>query len=707
MERDLQDIKEDVRTRSDIVDIISQYTRLKRSGKNWTGLCPFHDDKRPSFSVSPDKQYYKCWSCGEAGDVFKFIEKKENLEFIEALEFLARRAGITFERKGINKEQASERERMFEMNQIAAKFYQERLGRAADARDTLAKRGILKETQEHFDLGYAPPDRGALSSHLQNIHANIELAIKMGLVRSRQPSGSGIYDTFCNRLMFPIHDVSGRIVAFGGRAMGDDLAKYLNSDQSLVFDKSRTLYGLCFARKKLSSNTPAVFVEGYFDVITAHQAGFQQCVATLGTSLTEDHARILARYNPHVVICYDADTAGIKATMRGAEVWESLEIADTQVRIARLPAGEDPDSMLLKGDTAGFQRALDNAISRVEFEMELIQIRHDLNTETGKDAALHELLPVLAKIKSLVDRDKYAIRIARLHPASTYDLSRAIREILSDAAQIALKNVQNSPRTQGYPLTERANRAPLNGPQNGMGYQPPSKESWGTWPNTKQVVRKGNNPDFPGSPTSLSNSPIGLPIPPMHSIRLTGVEKAERELLRALLTAEWRIFILSRLKPEQLVTELGRDYFELIARTTAETDGSIDIPKLIYRVEQEELQPIDDPYAEEDSAVSSPADLNASEKIAQEAKYDPSKLSYFIRDVLEDSPFLVSNEMLSEASLNSCILKLQKHWKDQARRELELVLQQQEIPPEQRRAFIEQYHVKMRESHGSPLVKNE
>ncbi len=707
MQRDLHSIKEEIRTRSDIVDIISQYLRLKRSGKNWTGLCPFHDDKRPSFTVSQDKQNYKCWSCGEGGDVFKFIEKKENLEFIEALEFLARRAGITFERKGFSKEQASERERMYELNQIASKFYQERLAKSTDARDALAKRGILKETQEQFDIGYAPPDRGALTAHLHNTRADIELAIKLGIVRSRQPAGSGIYDTFCNRLMFPIHDINGRIVGFGGRAMGDDPAKYINSDQSPIFDKSRTLYGLCFARKKLSSNTPAVFVEGYIDVITTHQAGFQQCVATLGTSLTEDHARILVRYNPHVVICYDADSAGIKATMRGAEVWETLAIEDSKVLIARLPAGEDPDSMLLKGDTAGFQRAIDNAIPRVEFEMELIQQKHDLSMETGKDAALHELIPVLAKIDSMVDRDKYAIRIARLHPASTYDLSRAIREILADAAQIALKNGKSSPRAQGYPLTARTNQAPLNPPPNGMGYQPPSKESWGTWPNTNQVVRKGSNSNFPGSEGSYQNSLVRMPLPLLANTRLTGTEKAERELLRALLTAEWRLFILNRLKPEQLVSDLGREYFVLIARTTAETDGSINIPKLIHTVEQKEREPIDDPYAEEASEEYNSLPVG-SELDVESEKNDPSKLSHFIRNVLEDSPFLVSNDKLSEASLNSLIIKLQKHWKDQARRELALVLQQaQEMPLEQRRAFIEQYHIKMREYSGSPLVKQE
>ena len=382
MERDLQDIKEEIRSRTDIVEVIGNYTRLKRAGKNWTGLCPFHADKNPSFSVSPTG-FYKCFSCGEGGDLFKFIQKKENLEFIEAIEFLAKRAGIVFERRGVSPEKASEREQMFALNELAAKFFQDRLTKSPEAQDYLANRALLKSTQEQFQLGFAPPDWEALTFFLQKQRLDLALALKIGLIKERKEGSSGYYDTFRNRLMFPIFDVNGRVIAFGGRAMGDDKAKYLNSEQSPLFDKSRTLYGLNFARRKLSGDTPAVFVEGYVDVITAHQAGFPQCVATLGTSMTEEHARLLVRYNPKVVICYDGDSAGIKATLRGAAVWEAIGIEGAEVRVGPSACRRRPRFTAQAGEVTTFQKALDAAIPRVEYQIELAMKHHDL-TKPGR-----------------------------------------------------------------------------------------------------------------------------------------------------------------------------------------------------------------------------------------------------------------------------------------------------------------------------------
>ena len=314
---------------------------------------------------------------------------------------------------------------MFALNDFAVRFYQDRLSRSREAQEYLAKRGILKQTQEQWDLGFAPPDWEALTFALEKQRMDIGLAARLGLIKTRQPGG-GHYDTFRNRLMFPIHDVQGRVIAFGGRAMGDDPAKYLNSEQSPLFDKSRTLYGLTFARRKLSTDTPAVFVEGYVDVITTHQAGFTQCVATLGTSMTEEHARMLVRYSPRVIICYDADSAGIKATLRGATVWESIGVEGAEVRVARLPAGEDPDSLLRSGDTAGFQAALDNAVPRMDFQIEQAMERHDIQTDDGRQQALAEIVPIIASIATMTQRDRYIQKIAHLHPAYRFNLSRAI-----------------------------------------------------------------------------------------------------------------------------------------------------------------------------------------------------------------------------------------------------------------------------------------
>ncbi|HZT40588.1 MAG TPA: DNA primase [Chthonomonadaceae bacterium] len=695
---DLQDLKEEIRARNDIVEVVSQYMRLQKAGKNWKGLCPFHNDKNPSFSVIPQLQIYKCFSCGEAGDVFKFVQKKENLEFVEAMEFLARRAGIPFERKGVSPERASEREQMFELNNLAARFFQDRLAKSPEVQSYLAQRGILKETQERFQIGSAPDDWEALTFYLQRHRVDLVLAAKTGLIRARE-QGGGYMDFFRNRLMLPIHDVSGRVVAFGGRALGDHPAKYMNSEQSILFDKSRTLYGLYFARKKLSGEIPAVFVEGYLDVITAHQAGFTQCVATLGTAMTEEHARILARYNPRVVICYDGDAAGIKATLRGAQVWEGIGVEGAEVRVARLPEGDDPDSLLRRGETAAFQAALDNAVPRVDFQVELAMKRHDIHTEAGRDAALAEVIPILASIRSLSMRDRFAQRLAFLHPLHDINARRAIEAILADAEMHA-----RSARDQGYPLTEAANRRPLAETPPPPTYRPPNSRQWGEWPMTQNVVRKGEG--WPGGEAGRGYDrrdkrrapagPVGDPTPPpLETPALTGAEKTERQLLRALFSPEWRLFILSRLQPDGLVTPQGRQLFACIARTPAASDGGVDPLPLLRQIEAEEEEA---PASEEETAGAD-ADANSNQNSA--------KLSIFLRHILEDSPYLVSNELLNEAAVTDCLKRLQQHRDRQLQRELAAILQNEALTPEQRRAAIQQYHQRVREARGSPPSEEE
>ena len=465
MERDLQSVKDEIRVRTDIVELIGNYTRLKKSGKNWTGLCPFHADKKPSFTVYADTGYYRCWSCGEKGDIFTFVQKKENLDFIESLEWLARRAGVIFERGAGNAEKRSEREEMLALNDMAVKFFQDRLTKSQDAKEYLVNRALLKTTIDQWDIGFAPPEWDALTEHLHQKRANLALAAKIGLIKQRKQEGTGFYDAFRNRVMFPIHDLNGRVIAFGGRAMSsEEAAKYLNSEQSDLFDKSRTLYGLYFARKKLGTEIAPVFVEGYVDVIATHQAGFTQCVATLGTSMTEEHARMLARYNPRVIICYDSDNAGIKATLRGAEVWEKGGVEGAEVRVARLPAGDDPDSILRRGETSAFQLALDNAVPRVDFEIELALKRHNITAEEGRENALNELIPIFATIKSQSQRGKYADKFAYLHPLNgRFGIERAIEQIMTDIETYARQtNHGQSPRDRGYPLSQQANNAPLS-----------------------------------------------------------------------------------------------------------------------------------------------------------------------------------------------------------------------------------------------------
>ncbi len=749
-EQDLKHLKEEVRSRIDIVEVIGQYTQLRRTGKNWTGLCPFHADKKPSFTVTPQFQGYKCWSCGESGDIFTFVMKKENLDFIEALESLAKRAGVPFERSGRTKEQQSEREQAMTLNRIATQYFQDRLLKSQDAKDYLATRAILKSSQDQWDIGFAPQEWEGLTYFLERQNADLRLAAKIGLIKERKEGNGGYYDTFRNRLMFPIHDLQGGVIAFGGRAMSaDDPAKYLNSEASLIFDKSRTLYGLLFARKKISPKLPPVFVEGYFDVIAAHQAGFTQCVATLGTSMTEEHARILVRYSPKVIICYDGDSAGIKATMRGAGVWEGNGVDGAEVRVARLPTGEDPDSLLRRGETSTFQHALDNAVPRVEFQIEITMKRHDVGTEEGRGAALSEIIPILASVRSLTLRDFYLQRVAMLHPGHRYNLSRAMDSLSADveAYQRQQKN-KPSPRDQAYPLTEG-----LNGQSLSNIPAPPSFRQGGAGGTEKSQYRPGNQKPIwkevdgkwrqvkPEERGMVDHSPPSLITPP-----LSGVEKAERQLLRGLFSADWRTSILSRVQPEEMATQLGARLLSLASRTPAGDDGILDPMRLLRIAELEEDPPAihpfeisgisdvseveEDPYdipgeaypisepQTEDSSLLQTSKTDSKGEFAQVfsdsqphlskksvTRRNPEKLTEFIREVLEESVSLVTKEPLNEAVIGDCIRRLQKYRIEIARRELEVLSRRDDLSSEQRDAYLQQYHLQMRQARGSQLAE--
>ncbi len=707
MERDLQSVKDEIRTRTDIVELIGNYTRLKKAGKNWTGLCPFHADKKPSFSVSPDVGYYRCWSCGEQGDIFTFVQKKENLEFIEALEWLARRAGVIFERGAGSAEKRSEREEMLALNDLAVKFFQERLSKSQDAKDYLVGRALLKTTIDQWDIGFAPPEWDALTEYLYKERANLALAAKIGLIKQRKQEGTGFYDTFRNRVMFPIHDINGRVIAFGGRAMSsEESAKYLNSEQSDLFDKSRTLYGLYFARKKLGTETAPVFVEGYVDVITTHQAGFTQCVATLGTSMTEEHARMLARYNPRVIICYDSDNAGIKATLRGAEVWEKGGVEGAEVRVARLPAGDDPDSILRRGETSAFQLALDNAVPRVEFEIELALKRHNLNTEDGRTDALNELIPIFATIKTQSQRGKFADKFAYLHPLNgRFGIERAIEQIMTDIETYArqTKNGQ-SPRDKGYPLSQNANGTPLSEMPPPPTYRPPTGENWGKV--QYGGGGGGNTGEWRGG-WKGRNKPQGPPsdptVPPTSAPPLTGAEKAERQLLRAAFSPLFRPMILSRLQPELLVTAQGRQLYAWLARTPANEDGGIDIAPLLHKIEDEERVLLSVQNNMQNFANQEGIPLSSREEGSHTGQGSALRLAEFLRGVLEDSIALATNEELNAGAVEDCIKRLQQYRDEQMRRELSGMLQQSDaLSDEQRQVFLEQYYQKLRERKGSP-----
>ncbi|MEW6399621.1 MAG: DNA primase [Bacillota bacterium] len=400
-----------VRARSDIVDVLGEYLDLKKAGKNYAGLCPFHPDRRPSLSVSPERQMFYCFACGAGGDVFAFVMKREGLPFLEAVRLLARRAGIPWPERHLTpaeEARARHRRRLLDALALAADFFAARLQgiEGARARTYLGQRGIGEETVRRFGLGYAPASWDALVKFLgRQGFAEQELA-ESGLAVPRETGG--VYDRFRHRLMFPIWDVHGQVIGFGGRALDDAEPKYLNSPESPVFQKGSTWYALHLARETIRREQQAVVVEGYMDVIAAHQAGFASVVASMGTAFTREQARSLQGYCPAVVICYDADAAGQSATWRSLEILRDLGM---RVYVAALPEGHDPDSLIRREGREALARVLEQALPLVQFRIEAAS--RQATTVEGKLQAVANIIPVLADLSSPVEREEYVREAAR------------------------------------------------------------------------------------------------------------------------------------------------------------------------------------------------------------------------------------------------------------------------------------------------------
>ncbi len=414
-----------VLARVDLVSLIEQYTTLKRAGSAFKGLCPFHQEKTPSFNVRPDLGLWRCFGqCSEGGDAIKFLQKIETLTFPEALERLALRAGVPltkFQPRGGTASEASqaaseagERDRLYRVNALALTYYRETLGRAAEARAYLQGRDLSHAMQEAFQIGFAADDWEGLTAWLSRRGASLADAERAGLVSKNERGG--YFDKLRGRLIFPIFDVQERPVAFGGRLIGEakpGQPKYWNSPETPIFSKSKTLYGLWRARKAISARGQSVVVEGYTDVVAAHQAGFENVVATLGTSLTEEHVRILGRLAQTVLLAFDADSAGLKAAFRAAELFESQ---DVEVRVLDLPEGDDPDSLLRSGRRAVFEQAMDNPLPLVEYRLQRLVRRSPLESERDRVALFRKALPVLASVPSTIEREQYIKMLAPYHP---------------------------------------------------------------------------------------------------------------------------------------------------------------------------------------------------------------------------------------------------------------------------------------------------
>ena len=361
------DIIEEVRSRNDIVDVISQYVRLQKKGSNYFGLCPFHNEKSGSFSVSPNKQMYYCFGCGAGGNVFTFMMEYENFTFGEAMEALAQRAGMELPRQeysSAQRREADRRARLLEINKEAAKYFYSLL-RSERGKNALAyfrKRELLEETMQKFGLGYSDQYSDDLYRYLRKKGYEDEILKESGLVTIEERRGG--YDKFWNRAMFPIMDVHNKVIGFGGRVMGEGEPKYLNSPETKIFDKSRNLYGLNIARS--TKKTQLLLCEGYMDVIALHQAGFDNAVASLGTSLTSGHASLLKRYTKEVYLTYDSDGAGVKAALRAIPILKEVGIT---AKVINMKPYKDPDEFIKALGPEEYQKRIETRRARRLFIM--------------------------------------------------------------------------------------------------------------------------------------------------------------------------------------------------------------------------------------------------------------------------------------------------------------------------------------------------
>ena len=437
--------------RNDIVDVVGSYVRLsKRSGANLFGLCPFHSEKTPSFSVSPDKQIYHCFGCGKGGGVISFIMDVENLSFPEAVEFLAKRAGMPMPEE-TNDAESRRRARMLALNKDAARFFYSQLSTSAGAGavEYMQKRQISPQTATRFGLGAAPDAWDSLLRAMREKGYSEEELFSAGLVR-RGKSG-GFYDTFRNRLMFPVIDVRGNVIGFSGRILGEGEPKYMNSPETLVFNKSRNLFALNLAKKSKSGYI--ILSEGNIDVVSLHQAGFDSAVASLGTSLTAEQARLISRYTNQVIIAYDNDGAGIKAAQRGIGILEQL---DVKVKVLRLSGAKDPDEFIkLKGPEA-FRRLLEGSEDQVEYRLRSVQDKYDLSADDQKVAFLKEASDLVARLPGIAERQVYAMRVAAIAgvPADAVakEVEQRRRRLLSRARHDNIKQETQPERQVQNPM---------------------------------------------------------------------------------------------------------------------------------------------------------------------------------------------------------------------------------------------------------------
>ena len=418
------DIIEEVRSRNDIVDVIGQYVHLTKKGSTYFGLCPFHNEKTGSFSVSPNKQMYYCFGCGAGGNVFTFMMQYENFTFGEAMEALADRAGVALpkqEYSAAQKREADKKQRLLEINKEAARYFYTLLrnDRGKHALAYFQKRELSEETMKKFGLGYSDQYSDDLYRYLRSKGYEDEILKESGLVTIDERRGG--YDKFWNRAMFPIMDVHNKVIGFGGRVMGDGEPKYLNSPETPIFDKSRNLYGLNFART--TKKPQFLLCEGYMDVIALHQAGFDNAVASLGTALTAGHANLLKRYTKEVYLTYDSDGAGVKAALRAIPILKEVGIT---TKVINMRPHKDPDEFIKALGAEAYQDRIDHAENSFMFEIRILEQQYDMKDPESKSAFYHEVAKKLCSFTEKIERDIYIQAVAEKYMLPTQDLQRLV-----------------------------------------------------------------------------------------------------------------------------------------------------------------------------------------------------------------------------------------------------------------------------------------
>lgn len=408
-----EEIIEEIRGRVDIVDYVGEYVNLRKQGNSFVGNCPFHADKTPSFHVTPENGLFYCFGCGVGGDIFSFAMKIENLDFPQAVEKLAQRAGVNLVRQAVSRQQQEHLDRLNrirEINREAALYFfaNLRAGEGKAARAYLQSRGVNKESQRVFALGFAPGGSNLLQLHLGQKGIQQEEMLAAGLVIKRDDGR--VIDRFRDRLMFPITDVRGRVVGFGGRLLGPGEPKYLNTPETQVFHKKSLLYGLHLALPAIRQEKTVILVEGYLDVIALHQHQITNAVASLGTAFTPEHGRLIKRYAREVILLFDSDEAGRKATDRAIEIFREQGL---QVKIAALPGAKDPDEFLQIYGRKAFLNALAKALPIIPYRLQRLKSEMSLDEPGSKSALLAQLFPDLAKLSGQVERQEYVRLLAQ------------------------------------------------------------------------------------------------------------------------------------------------------------------------------------------------------------------------------------------------------------------------------------------------------